>query len=83
MTSLGNLPYIPAASDVADMLAHTQQTQQMLNHQAATNNNNGSNLIGLSMDGMQQQQRSSPTHVKHEVFQANLNIKQDYGLTAL
>lgn len=35
------------------------------------------------MDGMQQQQQSSPTHVKHEVFQANLNIKQDYGLTAL
>lgn len=77
---------MPATSDVADMMAHTQQTQQtqqMLNHQAATNNNNGSNLIGLSMDGMQHQQQSSPTHVKHEVFQANMNIKQDYGLTAL
>lgn len=70
VTSLG----FPAASDVADMMAshHTQnlpqqQQQQMLNHQS--NNNN------FSMDVMHQQQQ--PSH------QQSMNIKQDYGLTAL
>lgn len=80
VTSLGNLPYIPAASDVADIMAHTHnltQQQQMLNHQTNNNNNNSNvgNLIGLSMDAMQQ----SPTHS----HQQSLNIKPDYGLTAL
>lgn len=93
MTSLGNLPYIPAASDVADMMAQgppqqqqqqQQQSQQMLNHQTVTNNNNGGNLMGLSMDGMhstQQQQQHSPSNHAHQ--QQTINIKTDYGLTAL
>lgn len=94
MTSLGNLPYIPAASDVADMMAQgppqqqqQQQSQQMLNHQTVTNNNNnGGNLMGLTMDAMhsqqqqQPQQQSPPTHT-HQ--QQTINIKPDYGLTAL
>lgn len=87
MTSLGNMPYIPAASDVADMMAQgppQQQSQQMLNHQTVTNNNNGGNLMGLSMDAMHpsQQQQSPPTH-NHQQQQQTINIKPDYGLTAL
>lgn len=86
VTSLGNLPYIPAASDVSDMMGHAQnipqqqqqQQQQMLNHQ--TNNNNGGNLMGLSMDVMHQQQPQQPPTHSH---QQSMNIKQDYGLTAL
>lgn len=84
MTSLGNMPYIPAASDVADMMAQgppQQQSQQMLNHQTVTNNNNGGNLMGLSMDAMQQQ--SSPNHSHQQQQQQTINIKTDYGLTAL
>lgn len=81
MTSLGNMPYIPAASDVADMMAQgppqqqQQSQQQMLNHQT---NNNG-NLMGLSMDAMHPSQQSPPNHS----HQQTINIKPDYGLTAL
>lgn len=85
VTSLNNLPYIPAASDVTDMMAHgQQQSQQMLNHQTATNN--GSNLMGLSsMDSMHQSNQSPPTHPHHhqQQQQQSMNIKQDYGLTSL
>ena len=78
MTTLGNMPYIPAASDVADMMAQGPPQSQMLNHQTVTNNNNGGNLMGLSMDAMQQQ---SPPNHSHQ--QQTINIKTDYGLTAL
>lgn len=85
MTSLGNMPYIPAASDVADMMAQgpPQQSQQMLNHQSVTNNNNGGNLMSLSMDAMHlSQQQQSPQNHSHQQHQT-INIKTDYGLTAL
>lgn len=92
VTSLGNPPYIPAAvttaSDVSDMMGHShaqqQQQQQMLNHQTSNgigNNNNGGNVMGLSMGSMQQ---SHHHQQQQQTMNTNtINIKPDYGLTAL
>lgn len=89
VTSLGNPPYIPAAavttaSDVSDMMGHShaqqQQQQQMLNHQTPNgigNGNNGSNVMGLNMNSMQQ------SHHQQTMNTNTINIKPDYGLTAL
>lgn len=88
VTSLGNPAYIAAASDVSDIMGHAhaqnqhqhQQQQQMLTHQTA-NNNNGGNLMGLSMGAMHQQPQQ-PTH-QQNINSNSLDIKPDYGLTAL
>lgn len=84
VTSLGNPAYIAAASDVSDIMglahAQNQHQQQMLSHQTA-NNSNGGNLMGLSMGTMHQQPQQS-AH-QQNINSNSLDIKPDYGLTAL
>ncbi len=87
LESLGDIttnpPYVPAASEVAEMMGqnlmnHQQQQQQQQQPTSVSNNN--SDMMGLSM--------GSTIHQHHQQQQQNvnsivMNIKPDYGLTAL
>lgn len=68
-TSLGGNSYIPS-SDVSAMMGHSQQQQMLNHHQNLTASGNDSGGV-MGMNGMQHLNSNS------------LNIKSDYGLTAL
>lgn len=82
LESLGDIttnpPYVPA-SEVAEMMGQNLMNHQQQQQPTSVSNNN-SDMMGLSM--------GSTIHQHHQQQQQNvnsivMNIKPDYGLTAL
>lgn len=83
VTSLGSAPYIPAASDISDIMGHTQ-APQMLNHQTSNGNNgNGNNGNNNASNGGGLMSHDLMGSMHHQQSHNINNIKQDYGLTPL
>lgn len=84
LESLGDIttnpPYVPA-SEVAEMMG-----QNLMNHQQqqpSSVSNNNSDMMGLSMGSTIHQHHQQQQQQQQNVNSIVMNIKPDYGLTAL